>query len=90
MDIRRAIRVGELYVAGAPFACDAVLDEVPGFRHPHVRVNVDNLHTPAIDDDFTPLAITGRRGGGLSEARGKAKRRFCATAACENDSPCCP
>jgi hypothetical protein len=71
-----------LHIPGAAFASDSILDEVPGFGHSHVRVNVNDLRLLAANDDFTPLAS----GSGLLKARSKTQRRISATASCEQDS----
>ena len=31
---------------GAPFATDAIFDEIPGFGHANMGVNVNDLHAP--------------------------------------------
>jgi hypothetical protein len=63
--VGRIVRVRQCHIARAALATDAILDEIPGFRHSHVGVNVNNLHSLAADNDFTRFAVGKRLFGGL-------------------------
>jgi hypothetical protein len=44
-------------IARAPLAPDAILDEIPGFRHANMSVNVNDLHAPATEKNIPAAAL---------------------------------
>ena len=58
---------------GAPFAPDAILDQIPGFGHANVGVNVHDLHAPSADNDLARFAFGDGRCGVLSRLQRKAE-----------------
>jgi hypothetical protein len=60
-------------IARAPLAPDAILDEIPGFRHANMSVNVNDLHAPATDDDLARLSFGDGLCGRLAWFQRKTK-----------------
>ena len=71
--VGRIVRFCLSHVTGAALAPDAVLDEVPGFGHSHVRVNVHDRRPAAANDDFAAFAVGNGACRGLPRTPSETK-----------------
>src|SRR6185369_15297907 len=89
VDVRRAFWICLLNITRAALASDSILDQIPGFRHSYMRVDIDNLCAPAAYQDLPPFAAGSWRCGGLQRVTRKTKRRLRAATASEHKSRGC-